>query len=193
MKLFNRAARLLVAIAASAALTACGGGYTSISIGGKVTGLTTNGLVLANGTSTVTLAANQTSYTFPTQIGNYDSYSVSIQSQPTGLTCALANSAGTATGVDITWVNVSCTPKTHTLGGIVNGLTGSGLKLANGSDNVEVAAGSSRFTFPTSVAEGTAYGVVVLNQPSGQNCTVTNGTATMSSANVDTTVQVNCM
>lgn len=198
MKLFNPTVSLLVAIAASAALAACGGGYTSISIGGKVTGLTTNGLVLANGANTVTIAANQTSYTFPAQIGNYDSYSVSIQSGPTGLTCTLANNAGTATGVDITWINVSCTPNTHTLGGTISGLTGSGLILANGSDNVTVPAGSSRFTFQTSVAEGSVYGVVVLNQPAGQTCTVTNGTASnkdgtavMGQANVDT-VEVNC-
>ena len=191
MKLCNRATRLLVAIAASVALTACGGGYTSISIGGKVTGLTTDGLVLANGASTVTIPANASSYTFPAQIGNYDGYAVSVQHQPTGLTCAVANSSGTATGIDITWINVSCTPNTHTLGGTVSGWNGTQLVLANGSDNVTVTPGSSTFTFPTSVAEGAAYGVVVLTQPTGQACTVSHGTGTMSTANV-VDVTVNC-
>ncbi|HEX7646818.1 MAG TPA: hypothetical protein VF450_05365, partial [Noviherbaspirillum sp.] len=84
MKSFSPVARLLAAIAAIAALAglaACGG-YSAISIGGTVVGLTTDGLVLANGSNTVAVPANATSYTFPQQIGNYASYSVSIQSQP---------------------------------------------------------------------------------------------------------------
>lgn len=190
MKSFSPAARLFAAVALVAGIAACGG-YTAISIGGTVTGLTTDGLVLANGTNTVAVPANATSYTFPQQIGNYASYSVSIQSQPARLTCVVGNNVGTASGVDINWINVVCSPNTFALGGTVAGLTGTGLRLTNGSDTVDVAAGATSFTFPTKVADGSVYGVAVLNQPAGQTCTVTNGTAVMGSADV-TNVQVNC-
>lgn len=194
MKSFTPAARLLAAVAlvaAVAGLAACGG-YSSISIGGSVTGLTTDGLVLANGSNTVAVPANATSYTFPQQIGNYASYSVSIQTQPARLTCVVGNNVGTASGVDINWINVSCAPNTFALGGTVTNLTGTGLRLTNGSDTVDVAAGATTFTFPTKVADGSVYGVAVLQQPTGQTCTVTNGTAVMGPADV-TSVQVNCI
>ena len=190
MKSFSPVARLLAAVALLAGLAACGG-YSSISIGGNVIGLTTDGLVLANGTNTVTVPANATSYTFPQQIGNYAAYSVSIQTQPARLTCVVGNNVGTASGVDINWINVTCAPNTFTLGGTVTGLTGAGLRLTNGSDTVDVAAGATTFTFPTKVPDGSVYGVAVLQQPSGQTCTVTNGTATMGPADV-ATVQVTC-
>ena len=190
MKSFPPVARLLAALALAAGLAACGG-YSAVNLGGNVYGLTTNGLVLANGTNTVTVPANATSYTFPAQIGNYASYSVTVQTQPERLTCAVTNSTGTASGVDITYVNVTCTPNTYTLGGTVTGLVGSGLRLTNGSDIVDVPAGSTTFTFPTKVADGAVYGVAVLVQPAGQTCTVTEGTAKMGAGNV-TSVKVSC-
>lgn len=189
MKSFSLAARLLAA-AVLAGLAACGG-YSSISLGGTVTGLTTDGLVLANGSNTVAVPANATKYTFPQQIGNYAGYSVSIQTQPARLTCAVGNNVGTASGVDITYVNVVCSPNTYALGGTVSNLTTSGLRLTNGSDTVDVAAGATSFTFPTKVADGAVYGVAVLQQPTGQTCTVSNGTAVMGAADV-TSVQVSC-
>lgn len=190
MKSLSPAARLFAAFVLAVGLAACGG-YTAISIGGSVTGLTTDGLVLANGTNTVTVPANATSYTFPQQIGNYAAYSVNIQSQPARLTCTVGNNVGTASGVDINWINVVCTPNTFNLGGTVSNLTTTGLRLTNGSDTVNVAAGATSFTFPTKVADGAVYGVAVLNQPTGQTCTVANGTSVMGSADV-TNIQVTC-
>jgi RNase P/RNase MRP subunit p29 len=194
MKSFSPVARSLAAVAAIAVLAglaACGG-YSAISIGGTVLGLTTDGLVLANGSNTVAVPANATSYTFPQQIGNYASYSVNIQSQPARLTCTIGNNVGTASGIDINWINVTCSPNTYALGGTVTNLTTTGLTLTNGSDTVAIAPGATSFTFPTKVADGSVYGVAVLTQPAGQTCTVTNGTATMGSADV-TNVQVNCI
>ena len=42
------------------------------------------------------------------------------------------------------------------------------------------------------MADGTAYGVTVKTNPSGQTCTVSNGSGTVSGANV-TNVAVNCV
>src|SRR5689334_17280729 len=54
----------------------------------------------------------------------------------------------------------------YTVGGTVSGLTGSGLVLQNGGgDNLAVAQ-NGPFTFATALADGMAYDVSVLAQPS---------------------------
>ncbi|MGH7071413.1 MAG: lactonase family protein [Acetobacteraceae bacterium] len=81
-------------------------------------------------------------------------------------------------------------PTQYTIGGQVSGLSGTGLVLQdNGGDNLAVSA-SGAFTFATKVNSGAAYSVTVMTQPSGQTCTVANGTGT-ASANV-TNVAVTC-
>lgn len=84
--------------------------------------------------------------------------------------------------------------QSYTIGGSITGLSGSGLVLQdNGGDNLAVASGSKSFTFSTSVATGSRYAVTVLTAPSnpGQTCSVTNGSGTVSGANV-TNVAVSC-
>ena len=78
---------------------------------------------------------------------------------------------------------------TYTIGGSVTGLSGTVVLQDNGGDNLPVTA-SGNFTFATALASGAAYKVTVLTQPSGQTCTVANGTGT-ASANV-TNVAVSC-
>lgn len=78
------------------------------------------------------------------------------------------------------------------IGGTVSGLTGAGLVLQNnGGDNLAVAANATAFSFASLVANGGAYAVSVLTQPSGQTCTVQNGSGT-ASANVSN-VAVSCV
>lgn len=82
---------------------------------------------------------------------------------------------------------------TYSIGGMVSGITGSGLVLQNnGSVNLAVAAPGA-FTFSTSLRSGAAYSVTVAMQPSSppQNCVVTNGSGTVGNANV-TNVAVSC-
>ena len=73
----------------------------------------------------------------------------------------------------------------------VSGLDGGiGLVLQdNGGNNLTVSTNGA-FTFSNSVASGAAYSVTLPTQPTGQSCTVTNGSGT-ASANV-TNVQVVC-
>jgi large repetitive protein len=80
-----------------------------------------------------------------------------------------------------------------TLGGTATGLSGSGLVLQNnGGSNLALVA-NGPFTFTGSLANGTAYSVTVLTQPSNptQTCTVANGSGTIAAANI-TTVAVTC-
>ncbi|MGH7270257.1 MAG: hypothetical protein ACREJ3_07470, partial [Polyangiaceae bacterium] len=82
--------------------------------------------------------------------------------------------------------------KTFTVGGTVTGLSGSGLKLQNGSESLAVSA-SGAFTFKTAVTSGGAYAVTVATQPSmpTQVCTVSMGSG-KATANV-TSVAVSCV
>ena len=82
-------------------------------------------------------------------------------------------------------------PQSYSVGGGVNGLSASGLVLANGSDTVAVPSGATAFTLPTSVAQGAGYAVVVMSQPAGEQCSVGSATGTIAGANV-TNVAVTC-
>jgi len=80
---------------------------------------------------------------------------------------------------------------TYTVGGTVSGLTGTGLVLQNNGGNNLAVSANGAFTFLTALKKGASYSVTVLTQPSGQSCTVANGTGSVS-ANV-TNVAVTCV
>ena len=194
MKTLACSLRLVAACSLLASIAACGGNSTnntSVSLTGTVTGLTDNGLVLANGISSVGIAANATTFVFPSRILVGSSYSVQPSALPPTLTCTVANGSGTVTtNEDITKVAVTCV-KRNSLGGTIAGLANAGLILANGSDVVRPVAGAQSFTFPTKVGQGFSYGVTVLQQPAPQSCAVTNASGVMANADV-TSVQVSC-
>ncbi len=106
------------------------------------------------------------------------------------MTCSVANGTGRMPAADVTTVEVTCSPQAYSVGGTVSGLTQAGLVLANGGDLLTVSA-NGNFTMHQSVAYGSGYGVIVRTQPTGQTCTVTNGSGTMGAGNV-TNVVVNC-
>jgi Bacterial Ig-like domain len=80
----------------------------------------------------------------------------------------------------------------YTVGGMVSGLNGT-VVLQNNSGNDLTLTANSAFIFSTALASGTAYAVTVKTQPSSpaQSCVVTNGSGTVSTANV-TNVVVTC-
>ncbi len=195
MKTPARSLRLAAACSLLAAIAGCGGSSTnntSVSLSGTVAGLTDNGLVLSNGISSVTIAANATTFVFPSRVLIGSSYLVQPSALPPTLTCTVAGGSGNViNGDDITTVKVTCV-KRNNLGGTIAGLANAGLILANGSDVVRPAAGAQSFTFPTKVGQGFSYGVTVLQHPAPQSCVVVaNATGTMAAADV-TNVQVNC-
>jgi len=165
--------------------------YTSYTLGGSISGLTASGLVLADGTSTVAVPSGATSFTFGGVVTSGAPYAISVQGQPSGLTCSVANGTGTMPAADVTNVAVTCSAQSYTVGGTINGLTANGLVLANGSDTLNVASGATSFTMPRPVASGGGYVVTVQSQPSGENCTVTNGSGNVTTSNV-TNVAVSC-
>jgi hypothetical protein len=81
-------------------------------------------------------------------------------------------------------------PPTYSVGGTVSGLTGSVTLQNNVGDDI-IKTTNDGFTF-TAQAEGSDYVVTVSSQPSGQTCSVGNGSGTNITANI-TNVTVTCV
>jgi hypothetical protein len=171
----------------------------SYTVGGSVTGLTGTVVLQNNGTDDLSLAANG-GFTFATALANGASYNVTVATQPVDQSCTVTSGSNTINGANITDVAVTCTTTTspppptvsssHTVGGTVSGLTGSVVLENNGADSLSVGA-DGNFTFATVLAGGAAYDISVATQPTGQTCTVANGTGMVGSTDV-TDVAVTC-
>jgi hypothetical protein len=184
------------------ALGACGGGSsssdssssaaTSYTVGGSVSGLTGSLQLEDNGGESITVSGSN--FTFPTGQSNGSAYAVTIQTQPTGQQCAVSNGSGSVGSSNVTNVSISCTtlPTSFAVGGTVSGLSsGASLVLNNiGGSNQTVSTNGS-FSVASSVNTGTTYSVSVATQPTGENCTVSNGAGTVGSASV-TNITVAC-
>jgi hypothetical protein len=85
-------------------------------------------------------------------------------------------------------------PVPHSVGGSVSGLPGSGLVLQlNGADDLPVSA-NGKFSFPRTLARGSAYTVSVKTSPTApvkQTCKVDQGAGKMANANISN-VTVTC-
>lgn len=216
MTLFSMRSALALLLAAS--LASCGGGGgTSYPVSGSVSGLLYGPLILTTGSQNVSVnptgidstgAANVINYTFPQSLSYGDPFFVTLGANPPHQTCTVGQSAADSAGHQaVINVAVLCVNTPHVVSGYVNGLTADGLLLINGSTSGVIdqslavvqanaaltAAGTvtPSFTFPT-VYFGQTYGLQVLTQPTGQTCTITNGTGTMGDADV-TNVSVNCV
>jgi len=161
------------------------------SVGGTISGLTADGLVLANNGATVTLNSGATQFTFSTLIATGTPYAVTVQTAPAGFTCSVANGTGTMGTADISNVVVTCSTHAYSVGGTLSGYTSSGLVIANGTDRIAPASGSTSFTLPTLVASGSSYAVTIATQPAGMSCSVANSMGTIGNAAV-TNVAITC-
>lgn len=175
----------------------CGGGgggdsapppVPQFTLGGSISGLTGSGLVLANGTDTIAVDAGATTYTLPITLTSGSPFSVTVQTQPTGQTCAVADGSGTIGSANVTSAAVTCVTNTYTVGGSISGLISSGLVLANGGDMLAVDANAASFTLPTAVDFGSNFSVTVQTQPTGLTCSVADGSGTVAEANVSSVV-----
>ena len=88
-----------------------------------------------------------------------------------------ANRSGSSSfGVSITVLG------RYSIGGVVSGLTGTGLVLNNnGVDSLAISA-SGQFTFTRQLPAGAAYNVVVESQPAGQSCSVAGGSGALTNS-----------
>ncbi|PPC90652.1 MAG: hypothetical protein CTY35_14240, partial [Methylotenera sp.] len=163
------------------------------TIGGTISGLTASGLVLQNNNSdNLSVASGATTFQFGTPVAYGGNYNVTVQQQPTGLTCTVNNGTGTNVTSNVTNISITCSPTFYTIGGTITGLTSNGLVLQNnGGDNLTLTAGATSFQFSTPVAYLGSYNVTMSQKPTGLNCTITNGSGTNVMSNV-TNVNVSC-
>lgn len=125
-------------------------------------------------------------------------YSVVVAVQPAAQVCTVLNGDGVADNTNLlasTKVAVNCVAGVP-IAGTVTGLT-SGLSLVlrnNGGESLTRTAVGA-FTFPSSLLDGSAYSVTVVTQPTGQTCTVTNGSGTVILATpaAASNIAVNCV
>ena len=168
----------------------------SFTIGGNVAGLAGSDLVLQNNAGDDLPIAADGSFAFVGQLIDGATYTVTVAAQPTDLsqTCSVSNESGTVAGADITNVQIDCVTDTFTIGGTVTGLSGTGLVLQNNAGDDLTISADGVFTFATSLEDGSAYIVTVASQPTVPNqlCSVSNGSDTLSGANV-VDVQVTCI
>ena len=163
------------------------------TIGGSVMGLSGSGLELQNNSGDDLPITMNGSFTFPTALVDGSNFAVTVASDPTGpsQTCTVSNGAGTVASSNVTNVEVTCITDQFTIGGTVSGLLGDQVVLQNNGVNQVITANGS-FTIATQ-DDGTSYAVTVATQPSdpSQTCAVTNGSGTISGADV-TDIEVTC-
>ena len=81
----------------------------SFAIGGTVLGLATSGLQLTDGAESIGIAANATSFSFPTPVAYASGYSVAVATQPQGgVGCTVENGSGTMPAAAVTGLMVYC-------------------------------------------------------------------------------------
>jgi uncharacterized repeat protein (TIGR03803 family) len=85
---------------------------TVITVGGSINGLTANGLVLVNNKDTLSVPANATTFSMPTQIPTGTQYNITVHTSPTGLHCTVSSGSGAGGTSPVTNVNISCAPAT---------------------------------------------------------------------------------
>ena len=129
----------------------------TFTIGGMVTGLNAPALILRNNGSEPLPIQVAGPFTFPTPLATGSVYAVTVSTQPPGQTCGVSGGSGTVGRANVTGVLVECSNHpvpTYTVGGVVTGLTGSGLVLQNnGGDNLTVGS-DGPFTFHTGLTRG---------------------------------------
>jgi hypothetical protein len=173
---------------------------TTYSVGGTVSGLTGGTLQLGlshpgNMGTSINVTANG-AYNFnPEKVGDGDTYTVTVMTQPAGQACVVSNGSGTVAGANVTNVNVSCSAATtlYSIGGTISGLTGTGLKIEDGAANaITPAANATTFTLPDKKQNGYEYDVGISAQPTGQTCVLIKSHGVINAADV-TNVDVRCI
>jgi hypothetical protein len=187
-------------LACALGLSACGGGDGDLPLTVSILGgVTKDGLVLVNKSNgdEVAVPAGAASVQFSKYLQTDDEFNIDTKTLPSNVTvCTFTNNKARANYYTIytTAPQIFCTIKTHPLSVTVNGLTGAGLVLVNGSDRKDVTA-TGGTAVPVSFAEipeDGPYGITILTQPDTQTCTIAGGSGTMTATGPGTAPVVTC-
>ncbi|MGK5046570.1 hypothetical protein ACQ4WP_11805 [Janthinobacterium sp. GB4P2] len=161
--------RSMLAAACAVTLAACGGSGGNLYLQGTVSGLAKDGLILLNDGERLPVPAGQGQFVFTKLIKTDDRYDITIVQQPKGAVCSITNGSGKASSYSVSTALVSCQTNTYPLSGTITGLTAGGLRLVMGPNGTSPLAGVTSYTFEK-VADGAAYGISILTQPTGLTC-----------------------
>lgn len=161
--------RSMLAAACAVTLAACGGSGGNLYLSGQVSNLAKEGLILLNDGERLPVSKDKTSFVFTKLVKTDDRYDISIAQQPKGAVCTITNGVGKATSYSASTAVVSCVTNTYPLTGTITGLTAGGLRLVMAPNGISPLAGADSYKFD-SVPDGAAYGITILNQPTGLKC-----------------------
>lgn len=164
----------------------------------NITGILGSGLKIkiAQG-ETLSLTQNG-KFKFEKSFQSGESFLVTIVQQPSSplQICTVSGGEGIFGSGDVTTILVNCSPELFAISGTILGLEGiTGISLYNNSgDSISIFSPSGTFSFATPLANGVAYNVTVNQAPNHpkQNCTITNPSGVVASANV-TNISINCV
>lgn len=147
------------------------------TVSGSIAGLAGSGLQLQiNGGEII--PASGSAFAFATKITDGQAFNVQVKVQPSTPVqiCTPEYNVGLVAGANVTNVAILCSTVPYSVGGYVNGLAnGQTVTLqVNGGQNT-VRSSDGFFLFPTPLADQTHFDVTVLNQPTGQTCSVQSG------------------
>jgi hypothetical protein len=122
-------------------------------LGGTISGLTASGLILSynNGYAIDLVPINSITFSFGRILNPGTTYSVTVQIQPTGLLCTVANGSGTVANADVTNVAVTCTSTVLGVTTVAGGSTGLGTTPTG------IAVGSNGTIYWTSATGNGVY------------------------------------
>ena len=167
----------------------------SYAVSADVSGLAGSGLVLElNAGNDLAVTANGNA-SFATLVASGASYQVTVTTQPSSpqQVCNVASGSGTVGSSKVT-VAVTCVTTGYTVGGTVQGLSGTGLVLQlNGGNDLPVTANGT-VSFASAVATGAPYSVEVRTQPTSpaQTCLIARGSGTITTYNISA-VAISCI
>jgi hypothetical protein len=185
------------ALACVLGLSACGGGDGDLPLTVTIAGgVTKEGLTLRNQSNgdEIKVPAGAASVQFTKYLSTDDEFNIVTTTTPSNVDkCTITNGKARANYYTVytTVPTVFCSIKPHDLFVTVNGLTGSGLVLVNGSDRQAVTAGTNPAKM-AQVPEDGPYGVTILAQPDTQTCAISGGSGTMTATGPSTAPVVTC-
>ena len=163
----------------------------------EVSGLEGSGLLLALNGSTFLPVSSNGSQAFNLALKQGDSFTVSVNTQPTNppAACSVSQNATGVMGVNNEVATVSCVTQNinRTVTARVSGLQGTNLRLSL-NDSLLTVNSNGNHVFPSSIVEGSTYAVTIISQPTHSTpveCTLSGETGTAGASDIMVDVACN--